>query len=92
MAFGVYPITVSDIKGWQGQLAAGLDPLVAPGGPEPRSELSGAVIVSGPAMMAMVTVHWPLLVPAGQLLPAAAEVTKLARLRSPVSGLLTVTE
>ena len=30
--------------------------------------------------------------PAGQLLPAAAEVTVLARISSPVSGLFTVTE
>ena len=66
--------------------------MVAPGGPEPRAALAGAVIVSGPLMTPVVTVHWPLLVPVGQVLPAAAEVTVLTRLAPPVAGFLTVTE
>ena len=37
-------------------------------------------------------VHRASVLPAGQLLPAVAEVTVLTRILSPVSGLFTVTE
>ena len=37
-------------------------------------------------------VHWASVLPLAQLLPAAADVTVLARTLSPVSGLFTVTE
>src|ERR1700678_2733577 len=69
-----------------------LDSMVAPGGPEPRAALAGVVMDNGPLMTPVVTVHWPPLVPDGQLLPAAAEVTVLVRVVPPVSGLLMVTE
>src|ERR1700722_135733 len=69
-----------------------LETMVEPGGPEPRAALAGAVIDSGPVMTPVVTVHWPLLVPDGQVLPAAVEVTVFTRLVPPVSGLSMVTE
>src|ERR1700735_3094791 len=66
--------------------------MVVPGAPEPRAALAGAVIDSGPVMTAVVTAHGGMSVPGGQVLPGAAEVTVLARLVPPVSGLSTGTE
>ena len=66
--------------------------MASPGGPAPRDALAGAVIDSGPVITPVVTVHEPPLLPSGQLLPAAAEVTVLTRLVPPVSGLSMVTE
>ena len=50
----------------------------------------GEVIASGDTVT--VAEHAGSVLPAGQLLPAEAEVRVLARILSPVSGLFTVTE
>ena len=64
---------------------------VPPGAAEPRLAVAGAVMVSGPATTATVTVQPGLPDPAGQVLPGAVETAVLARVPVPVSGLLMVT-
>ena len=66
--------------------------MVPPGSAAPRLVLGGAVMDRAPLMMVTVTVQAGLALPEGQLLPVAAETAVLARIRPPVSGLLTVTE
>ena len=65
---------------------------VPPGAAAPRSALAGAVIKSTPVTTATVVPQRGSVLADGQLLPGVAEVTVLASVRSPVSGLLTVTE
>ena len=50
---------------------------VPPGAAEPRLAVAGAVMESGPATTATVTVQPGLLDPGGQVLPGAVEVTVL---------------
>src|ERR1700722_7574291 len=69
-----------------------LEEIVDPGAPEPRAAVAGAVIDSGPLMTPVVTAHGAVVVPGGQVLPGAAEVTVLTRHVPPVSGLSIVTE
>src|SRR5450755_4648084 len=64
--------------------------MVAPGSVEPRLALTGAVMDRPPAMTATVTVQAGLVLPGGQVLPAAAETAVLVRSRPPASGLFTV--
>ena len=64
---------------------------VPPGAAEPRLAVAGAVMVSGPATTATVTVQPGAAGPAGQVLPGAVETTVLDKAPPPVSGLFTVT-
>src|SRR5260370_41399061 len=66
--------------------------MVPPGPVAPRSAVAGAVIESGPRMTRTVTAQAGLVVAGGQVLPGLVEVTVLSTVRSPVSGLLMVTE
>src|ERR1700733_627931 len=65
---------------------------VVPGAAEPRVALAGAVIERTPRTTGMLELHRGSELPDGQLLPGAAELTVLTRLRSPVAGSLTETE
>ena len=53
--------------------------------------MAGAVMVSGPAATATVTLQPGAAGPGGQVLPVAVEVTVLDKAPLPVSGLFTVT-
>src|ERR1700733_864848 len=59
---------------------------------DPRSALAGTLIDSTPVMTATVALQAGLVVPLGQVLPGAAEVTVLTMILSPVSGSSTVAE
>ena len=59
---------------------------------EPRSRPAGTLIDSTPVRTATVALQAGLVVPLGQLLPGAAEVTVLDMILSPVSGSSTVAE
>ena len=66
--------------------------MVPPTEAEPRLELAGAVMVRTPPMTVTVAVQAGPVLPAGQVLPVAAETAVLDRTLPPVSGLSTVTE
>ena len=78
--YGVWPVSSTVI----------VKPTVEPG----VVVLAVAVLVMARAGIRTVTVvvHWGSVPSAGQLFPAAAEVTVVVRDLSPVSGSLTVTE
>ncbi len=65
---------------------------VPPGAAEPRLAKPGAVMESGPATTATVTVQPGLPDPAGQVLPVTVETTVLDKAPVPVSGSFTVTQ
>jgi hypothetical protein len=59
-------------------------PEVPPGAAAPRSALAGALIESTPVTTGTLALQRGSELPGGQLLPGVAELTVLARLRSPV--------
>src|ERR1700722_769695 len=65
---------------------------VPPGAAEPRLAVPEAVMESGPATTATVTLQTGLADPDGQLLPVAVETTVLDKTPWPGSGLFTVAE